>query len=338
MYRRTLTFSAPAVLVIIGGLSAQDREKPYELKVDVRLVNVVATVTDEKGRYVAELTPEDFIVEDDGVRQEIGHFSQDQDIPVSVGLVLDTSGSMERKIGTAVAAVDRFIRTIHEDDDIFLMTFAGRPVFRQNFTDDREKLSRALSRIHVGGGTALYDALVEGLDRIVEGRHDKQAILLITDGEDTSSDVNFDQAAQAVRESERLVYCLGISPGSYGPLTEHVPIPWPLPPVILGPRGGPRGGRQPSSRRDTVDMNVLETFADSSGGKAFLLSGTWREGRDRQIGRVLNEIADELRNQYTIGYYPSHSKDDGRFHSLQIRTTSDRYHVRARKGYFAPKK
>src|SRR2546425_9996872 len=192
-------------LLVLPVLAAQ-------LKVDVALVNVVATVTDEPGHYISGLTENDLIVLEDGKEQKISHFSQSNDLPVSMGVLLDTSGSMERKIGTATTAVERFIRSIHKDDDIFLMTFANRPELRQDFTDDRDRLAKALRRVTVGGGTALYDALDEGLRKIKQGRHEKKAILLLTDGEDTSSFMTFDQAESMIRESELLVYCLGISP------------------------------------------------------------------------------------------------------------------------------
>src|SRR5204863_7367528 len=120
-------------------------------------------------------------------------------------ITLDTSGSMERKIGTATGAIERFIRTVHHDDDIFFMTFAERPILRQDFTSDRDKLSAALRKVTVGGGTALYDALDDSLRKVKKGSHDKKAILLITDGEDTSSYASFDEAQLSVRESELLV-------------------------------------------------------------------------------------------------------------------------------------
>jgi VWFA-related protein len=325
-----------------------------QLKVDVGLVNVVATVTDEKGRYVSDLTSDDFVVQEDGQAQTIAHFSQSNDIPVSIGVDLDTSGSMERKIRTATAAVERFIRTIHQDDDIFLMTFSERPVLRQDFTDDREKLAAVLRRISVGGGTALYEALTDSLRKIKRGKHEKKAILLITDGEDTTSEISFNDAATAVRESELLVYCLGIAPSSSGSLTERSPsssppviggrTPFPFPggpfPFPGGPGGtgrrrpGPRAGGGGAAGLDTVDMDVLNAFADSSGGKAWLISGTWTEGRGNQIEGILDEIASELRNQYSIGYYPSHPFQDGKWHRIEIRGKNPRYNVRARKEYF----
>jgi len=151
--------------------------------VDVPLVNVVATITDDKGRYAANLSPDDLIVEEDGEPQTIAHFTQARDLPVSVGIVLDTSASMEPKISTATSAVEHFIRTIHADDDVFLMTFSTLP---------------ACSRFHQRSGKACqssqgprrawlhrsYDALVAGLRKIKSGKHQKKAILLISDGDD----------------------------------------------------------------------------------------------------------------------------------------------------------
>jgi VWFA-related protein len=347
-----------------------------QLKVDVALVNIVATVTDEAGHYVADLSADDLIVEEDGKPQTIAHFSQSNDVPVSMGIVLDTSGSMERKIGTATNAVERFIRSVHQDDDIFLLAFSNRPELLQDFTDDRDRLARALRRVTVRGGTALYDAMDLSLRKIKHGIHDKKAILVLTDGEDTISESTFEDAQSAIRESELLVYALGISPsgttlternrlpvpgrtpvpndpnGRRGPTTGGTigipfPIPIPIPGIPGG--GGPRipgrfpafpeqnprqGGSRVQIGDDTVNMNVLDGFADASGGKAWLLSGGWADNRGAEIQSALDEIAAELRNQYNIGYYPPHELNDGKWHRVQIRAKNKRYHVRARKEYF----
>ena len=294
------------------------------LRVDVRLVNVYATVTNSTGRHVGGLTKDDFIVEEDGVPQEISHFSQDDRIPVSVGILFDSSGSMVNKLKTAVSAVERFIRTIHTDDDIFLMTFSMRTELKQDFTDDRDKLSKALRSIQASGGTSLFDALQEGLEKIKSGKHQKRAILLISDGEDTSSHARFQQVLQQLRESELLVYPLGISPVTYADRSEHIPFNWP---PVLG--GAPRSI---SARRDSVDMNVLESLASESGGRAFLLTESVLGGGN-QIEKVLGQIAEELRSQYTLAFYPTHP-DDGKFHKLTVRTRSGLF-VRARLGYTA---
>src|SRR5262244_2747974 len=133
MSRIGITFA----LGFIGAtfLAAQDA-----LRVDVRLVNIYATVIDSSGRYVQGLKKNDFLVEEDGRRQELAHFDHNQDTPVSVGIVLDTSGSMRTKLDTATDAIDRFIRTIHPDDDIFLMGFDTETYLMQDFTSDRVKL------------------------------------------------------------------------------------------------------------------------------------------------------------------------------------------------------
>jgi len=300
-------------------LSSQQR-----LRVDVRLVNVSATLTDSNGRYIGNLTKDDFILEEDGVPQEITHFSQDQNIPVSVGIVFDTSGSMENKMRTATSALDRFVRTIHEDDDIFLLTFASRIDLRQDFTNNRDKLAKAFHNITATGATVLYDAVGEALIKIKSGRHQKRAILLVTDGEDNRSTTSLADLVQQLHESEVLTYALGIAPMTYAEPSEHVPFNWP-------PRRG--GLRLPtSSRRDTVDMNVLQTMAHESGGRAYVVSDSL-VGAGGNIDKILGQIAQELRSQYTLGFYPKHP-DDSRFHTLTVRTRSGLV-ARARPGYVA---
>jgi Ca-activated chloride channel homolog len=318
-----------------------------QLTVDVGLVNAVATVTDSEGRYVDGLTVKDFVLEEDGQVQTITHLTQSDDLPASLGIVLDTSGSMATKIKTATDAVSRFIRTIHKDDDIFFMTFDQRPALRQDFTNNREKLTSALKKVKLGGGTALYDAVDESLGRLKRGKHDKKAILLITDGEDTASLMTYDKALLRVRESGSLLYALGIAPDGSLPLTGPYPggrTPPPIyvpPPIFRGPRIGrrrlnllpePQGGGA-RARFDTVNMDVLDALTDAAGGKAWLVSGS-SERRGNEIERALDKIASELRSQYSIGYYPSHAVKDAQWHRIQIRVKNSNYKVRFRTDYF----
>jgi len=142
------------VSLLLMGLTLA-AQTPTALRVDVRLVNVVATVTDSVGRHVSNLTADDFTVLEDGVPQKITHFTQDYDVPVSVGILLDTSGSMQGKMSAATEAVEHFLNRVHPDDDIFLMTFARTIKLEQDFTSDRRKLSRALNNITISGGTVL---------------------------------------------------------------------------------------------------------------------------------------------------------------------------------------
>jgi Ca-activated chloride channel family protein len=319
MGRRFRALLFATVVLLAGSLIAQ------QMRVDVRLVNVVATVTDTHGRYVSNLTANDFVLEEDGKRQEISHFTQDLNVPVSVGILLDTSGSMDRKIRTAVEAVERFVRRIHQDDEIFLITFSGQVVLRQDFTDDREKLSDALRRLNATGGTALYDALGEGLNKLRSARHSKRALLVITDGQDTASTTKLDHVLQSIRTAELLVYPIGISPLTFAKNRGLAGIDLPGASLFLAKTTSQRS-------KDDVDLNVLHSLADSSGGRAFLLAETITS-HGIQIDKVLDTIADELRSQYTLGFYPA-KPDDGRFHQLHVRVRSGDL-VRARRGYVA---
>ena len=342
----------PVILLaaVAGVLSAA------QLKVDVGLVNVVATVLDGRNRHVADLTPEDFTLYEDGEVQSIAHFAQSEDLPVSVGILLDTSGSMERKIDTATVAVEQFLGQIHPDDEIFLVTFDDRARIVEDFTDDRRRLARALRSAEVGGGTAIHDALALGVDHIRNGKHDKKAILLISDGDDTSSATSFERALDQVRESEILVYSLGITPdgelsGPLGPTPPTSPGPIPAGPrtsmgtSFPGPGGtaptfpGPPVSTPirlglPTIRRDILNMDVLDLLGEISGGRAWLVSGFSDDSRRNQISDALDELANELRNQYSIGYYPSHSLQDGRWHLMAVITDDPAYRVRHREAYF----
>jgi len=341
------TFALVSLFVLVMAAAAQ-------IRVDVQLVNVVATVTDGRGRYVPDLQASDFTLLEDGTRQEIAHFTYSNDLPVSVGIVLDSSNSMERKIATASRAVDRFLRDIHEDDDIFLMTFDDSVRVRQDFTSDRNKLWTALEKVKLGFGTSLYDAVIAGVDKVRKGKHPKKAVLLISDGVDSTSERDFNVARLAVRESEVLLYALGIAPdfGVSGPMQERIP------PVITSPRGpgtrtptplpipggtfpfpiplpGPGrrqfpGGGAGSQNDNTVDMEVMNTLARESGGKAWLIS---TDNRRNKIQDALDEIADELRNQYSLGYYPGHAIKDGKWHRVELKLKNPSYNIRYREEY-----
>jgi VWFA-related protein len=305
-----------------GVLGAQDGDT---LRVDVDLVTVVVTATDADGRYIPGLTTDDFRVEDNGVPQQIVAFTEDTETPVSLGIILDTSGSMVRRMRTALGAIDRFIRTLHPDDDVFLATFSGRTRVIQDFTNDRDRLTRALSSIQEGGGTALYDGLATGLDKIPDGQHDKRAILLLTDGADGSSRIGYPDILSRLRTTEVLVYALGIEPVQ-SDATEHVQFNWPAA-TLPGTRGLPS---IPAIDRP-VDMNVLRGLALASGGKSYLVSGVWAGPTIDDVDRILDEVAAELRSQYTMAYYPSNPGDG--FHRIEVAVPGLDYTVRSREGY-----
>ena len=218
------------------------------------------------------------------------------------------------------------------------MTFDRGVTLQQDFTNDRKKLGRVLDTLRLGGGTRLYDAVGEGLGKVHTGRHDKRAILVISDGVDVGSRTSVADLVRTIRNSEVLVYGLGTSESTYADPAEHVPFALPTPqgrgpaPVVNAPqRSGRRGAQAAAISR--VNMPILTQFAENSGGKAFLLSETFINDGPSEIERVLTLIAEELRSQYTLGYYPT-AADDGRVHSIRV-TTRTGHTVRSRTSYLA---
>jgi Ca-activated chloride channel homolog len=333
----------------------QDTEKKddaFRFKSGVELVNVTTTVTDKSGRFVPGLRQEDFTIYEDNVRQDISHFSSER-VPVSLGIVLDTSGSMAgEKLDNALSAIDRFLTTLLDpSDEIFIYKFNSVPDLIQDWTSDRKKLSRSISRVHADGGTALYDALAEAVPLAQTGQNRKKAIVLISDGNDTDSDTKLSQLKQMIRETEVLVYAIGID--GRGETTWSAPpqrVPQPVPIPFPFPRGRRPGGgvrlplRQttlfqfpqfPTGRRgsiisgnDRVNVDALRDITDDSGGRTEIV----RTGRDVE-GATAN-IADELSRQYYLGY-SSTGKKDGRWHAIRVELKDASLHIRARRGYIA---
>src|SRR5687768_11997050 len=203
---------AAAVLAAaaITSLGAQSQEG-FRFKSGVDLINVTATVTDDDGRFVSGLQKENFSLFEDGRAQEITHFSSER-VPVSLGIALDASGSMTPdKMSAARSAIDRFVYDLlGEDDELFFLEFSNRPRLVVDWTTDRREISRAVTRVSPAGGTAMYDAIADALPTASSGRHPKKALLVISDGNDTNSLMSVGQLRHLIRESEVLVYALGV--------------------------------------------------------------------------------------------------------------------------------
>ena len=296
-----------------GSAAVEPATPETTIRVDVNLVDFPATVTDRYGRYVGSLRREDFTLFEDGVPQRIAVFHNEV-VPVSVGVAIDTSGSMKDKIHEAADALTHFVNTIQPHDDVFLMRFARTVELELDFTGNRELFRRAAYRLRARGSTKLYDALAEALDKVRSGRHQKKALVLITDGNDTSSYTRFDEVLEMARRSEVLVYCMGIGHGHLGWLGQL--------------RGLPRW------QEDRVDMRVLETIADATGGRAFHLEYAHRSGVDL-IDQAAQEVSTELRQHYTVGYYPTNAARDGTYRTIRLTATIPGLRVRHRRGYYA---
>lgn len=338
---------------VAGQQDGGKKDDGFRFKSGVELVNVTATVTDKNGRFVPGLRQEDFAIYEDNERQEITHFSNER-VPVSLGIVLDTSGSMAgEKLDHALSAIDRFLGTLLDPtDEIFVYRFSNFPELLQDWTTDRTRLSRVVRRITAGGGTAMYDTLAEAVPMAQTGQNRKKAVVLISDGNDTSSDTNLSAVKQIIHETEVMVYAIGIDgqgeATSFGfptPPTRRPPSSPPIPfPIPGGRRPGGRGGivlplqqyqfpQFPQQRRaiggnDRVNANALREITDDSGGRTEIV----RSGRD--LDPATASIADELSRQYYLGYSPA-GKKDGRWHTIRVDVRDSSLHIRARRGYIA---
>jgi len=319
----------------VAALSAQEG---FRFRSGVELINVTATVTDENGRFVSGLRKDHFTVYEDDRLQEITHFSNER-VPVSLGILLDTSGSMtDDKMAAARAAIDRFIfDLLGEEDELFFMEFNSTPRLRQQFTKDRRAISRAVSRVNAAGGTALYDGVADAVPLADAGQNRKKAILIISDGNDTSSTIRVGELRQLIRESEVMVYALGVdgtsssrrnSGGTVAPPPQlPIPIPFPFPGSGRRPYANPQVTYS-SSNNDRVNAEALRQITDDTGGRTEIVRGF--DGLDAATSR----IADELSKQYYLGYASTGEKD-GRWRSIRVEVRDRRLTVRARRGYVA---
>ena len=189
--------------------TSADKKPVQTLKIDVDLVLVSATVTDSLNRYVSGLESQHFQIWEDKVEQKLEYFSA-EDVPISVGVIFDTSGSMKDKIATARNAAATFLKTGNPEDEYFLVEFANRPELTSDFTTDVSKLQNKLLLAPAKGMTAMYDSVYLGLEKLKEGNNPKKALLLITDGEDNRSRYTFQNVKEFVKEQDVQIYGIGI--------------------------------------------------------------------------------------------------------------------------------
>jgi Ca-activated chloride channel homolog len=352
-----LSTSALLALVVAAMAAPSAQQEPprrtddaFRFKSGVELINVTATVSDPSGRFVSGLRQEDFLVYEDEKPQTVTHFSAER-VPVSLGIILDTSGSMAgEKIEAARSALDRFLYELLDgDDEIFLYRFSDTPQLVQGWTNDRKLLTRALERVWPSGGTAMYDAVAGAIPLAKSGKNQKKALVLISDGNDTSSVMRVPELKQLIRSSEALIYAIGIDgedepisrpqngPPNFPPRAPlpptRMPFPQPFPrrPPGLRPPGNqllqrPGGARRASSER--VNVVALRDLTDDSGGRTEIV----RESRD--LDPATANIAAELSQQYYLGY-PAQGLKDGKFHAIRVEVKNGTYRVRARRGYVA---
>ena len=339
-----------ALLAVLGAAAvqavAQQEGDGFRFRTGIELINVTATVTDGAGRFVPGLTKDDFVVYEDGVEQRVTHFSSER-APVSLGLVVDSSYSMAgEKWDHAKDALDRLLQDhLSEGDELFLYRFSDRPILVEDWTPDRERLGQAMRRINPRGATAMYDALAEAVPLASTGRNPKKTVIVISDGNDTTSQTSAYDLKQVIRQTEVLVYAIGIDGAEeltfrQPPVRRRPPVRLPLPfprpggrPTWPGPRNPqpPIIGRGPAGQGRTVDRvnaAALRQLTDDSGGRTEIV----RMSRD--LGPATAGVARELSAQYYLAY-PAPAKKDGRWHDITVEVRDGRYRVRARRGYLA---
>lgn len=324
-----------------------ENEQAFKFRTGVELINVTATVTDAAGRFVPGLTRDDFRLFDDDRPQPITHFSAER-VPVSLGIVLDTSGSMDgEKMYAARDALNRFLfQLLDADDEVFLYRFDTEPELVMGWTKDKRRVADALGQIRPRGGTALYDAVADAVQMAQHGHNQKKAVVIISDGNDTNSRTDVQSVKQLIRETEVLVYAIGIDGSGPTYVSSQYPVqrpprsPMPFPFPIPGGRrptsppqgptgGGGGGGRWGSGRNDDrVNVAALRDITDDSGGRTEIVR--WA----RDLDPAPAGIADELSRQYYMGYAAPDDKD-GRWHTIRVDVHGNGLHIRARRGYVA---
>lgn len=273
------------------------RRPSYKAAIDV--ITVTVSVTDAEGRLVPGLSKDDFVVFDDGVEQPVTQFVG-QRVPVSLGVVLDVSDSMTgKRIDDARGALDRFVgELLSEEDEAFLMVFNHRPRVVSSWTPVPSKLRNALDGVIPTGGTAVYDALGDALEKFGSRRHQRAAIVLISDGADTASDRDLRTLRSSLRRTDAFVYAIAIDP----PDTKRINI--------------------------KVDAAALNAITTDSGGYTEVVHDS------AELPGATQRIAEELNHQYLLGYMAPHGSD-GEYHSIRVRAKQGSYRVRSRKGYVA---
>ncbi|MEJ2247414.1 MAG: VWA domain-containing protein [Acidobacteriota bacterium] len=294
-------------------LSAQEsgREQGgYKVGVKVDLVMMYTSVFDKNSHFISDLKKEDFNLYEDGVLQEIAYFSQ-EDTPISLGIILDLSGSMMGRIEQVHRAARAFIEASNPSDEVFLIGFNDEVELLQPFTNDIDEISDALENAIVTGDTALYDAIYLGVQEAHKGKKSKKAVVVISDGVDRMSAYSLNELVSFVQESDVQIYSIFLNE--------------------LPEEGFFGRWRKTEGERA---LDALKRISQESGGKAHIPS------QDNTIYNIVAEIASELRSQYSIGYFSSNDKSDGSWRRVVIKLDSDTIsnpQLRYRRGYYAPK-
>jgi len=271
----------------------------------IEVINLNVSITDARGRYVTDLTKNDFAVFEDGVRQELSIFNH-EDIPISLVLMIDTSASMDEKLPTARAAAIRFVGTLRPQDNAQIMQFNDRTTILQDFVADHDALDSAISRTEAAGPTALHNALYVALKELEKQKTQalrRRAIVLLSDGEDTASLVSDDQVLDLARKTEINIYAISLRP---------------------------RRMQDRNAVKFSQAAHLLTALTQDTGGQVHFPNSL------SELDAVYDRIAEELRTQYSLGYVSNNGRRDGKWRRIVVRVpTREELQVRHKLGYFA---
>jgi len=286
--------------------SAVNPQDPrYKLNVEVELVNVTATVLDESGKYMDGLKLEDFQVFENGDEQKISFFSHDLRVPISVGVLVDCSGSMRHKLQQALQTVREIALALSPQDEMFVISFNSDVEVRQHFTTNMQQIQRSLRDIKPGGETAAYDAIQTGMEEMKSAKHNKKILLMVTDGFDTKSHITSAQVEDILKRSEVLVYAIGIDDDDDDPLVLR-------------------------RTRYHIYHYMLGRLTSVSGGRAFRLF----TGRNYALNSLAQVLLEELHQQYTLSYYPMAIREGNSWRQVDVKVKKSGSQIRHRTGYY----
>jgi Ca-activated chloride channel homolog len=292
--------SAPAPAAPIG----QDKPQVFRSAVDIVSLNV--TVVDNQNHYITDVGETEFSVFEDGARQELTFFNRSS-LPIAMSLLIDTSASMEQRLGIAQEAAIGFARKLRPQDLAQIVDFDSRVEIVQNFTNSQADLEKAIRATTAGGSTSLHNAIyisLKELARIKPKSEDevrRRAIIVLSDGEDTSSLVSYEEVLDLAKRSETAIYSIGLQPKD-------------------SPQG--KGFREAEF--------VLRQFAQETGGRAFFPS------RAEELKDVYGQIAEELSSQYSMGYASKNGRRDGGWRRIVVQVARPNTIARTKRGYYAP--
>ena len=292
--------------LVVSGVFVTGQEKPQVFRAGVEMVSLNVTVTDSTGRYVTDLEQTDFSVFEDGSKQELAFFNK-TNLPIALSLLIDSSASMEQRMEHAQEAAIGFARKIRSQDMAQVVDFDSRVEIKSGFTNNFGDLESAIRSTSAGGSTALHNAVYISLKELAKVKAKnpdeirRQAIVVLSDGEDTSSLVSFEEVLELAKRSETAIYTIGLQPRETTAL---------------------RGFREAEF--------VLRQLAQETGGRAFFAQ------KIEDLKDVYGQIADELSSQYSMGYASKNPRRDGAFRRLVVQTNRPNTTARTKRGYYGP--